>query len=318
MSGDPPGAVLPVLYIGSWGRSGSTLVDLLVGRLPGFVSVGELRYLWERGLAERQRCGCGAAVPDCPFWGAVLEEAFGGVARVDLQAVLALWQRIDRLARVPWLAAARRPPALERDLAEFRNLLGPLYRAVRTVSGAGVVVDSSKYASYGLILAGVPGLELRVLHLVRDSRAVAYSWLRRKRMPEVTEEERYMPLKRPSRSAVFWGLENLALELLRGRARAYGVLRYDEVAADPAGAIRQALERLGLPGDVSRLGGNRFTLAPNHTVAGNPLRFERSEVAIRPDQEWLGQLGPGARRLVTALTWPLLRRYGFPLRPGAG
>ena len=48
-------------------------------------------------------------------------------------------------------------------------------------------------------------------------------------------------------------------------------------------------------------------------VAGNPLRFHRGEVPIRPDVEWRSRLGPAPRWVVTGLTWPLLVRYGFPL-----
>ena len=66
-----------VMYVASWSRSGSTLLDLMLGQIPGFVSVGELRFLWERGVREGQLCGCGAPVPKCPFWSRVLEEVFG-------------------------------------------------------------------------------------------------------------------------------------------------------------------------------------------------------------------------------------------------
>ena len=309
---------LPVLYVGSWGRSGSTLVDLILGQVPGWVSVGELRYLWERGLREQQRCGCGAPVPECRFWRAVLEEAFGSAERVGLNQTLALWRRVDALARVPWLAAPWRPASLERDVREFREILGRLYRAVRTVSGAAVVVDSSKYAAYGLLLAGAPGIDFRVLHLVRDSRAVAYSWTRRTRMPEVVEEERYMPLKGPARSAVFWDLENLGLRLLRRASQRYRVLRYEELTAYPRTGLSAALDGIGLPADLGFLGDGRVVLGPNHTVAGNPLRFRRGEVPIRPDVEWRGSMRSLPRWTVTALTWPLLLRYRFPLRRSAG
>ena len=302
-----------VLYVGSWGRSGSTLLDLILGQIRGFRSVGELRYLWERGLAGRQRCGCGVPVPDCPFWGAVLEEAFGRTGGVDTGEMLALWRRVDGLARIPWLLAPWRTAALEADIGAFRDVLGRLYRAVQTVSGAAVLVDSSKYAAYGLLLAGVPGLDLRVLHLVRDSRAVAYSWTRRKAMPEVTTDERYMPIKRPWRSAVFWDLENLGLHLLRGVAQGYQVLRYDDLATDPQAALRVALERIGIEADLGFLGQSRLQLGPNHTVAGNPLRFRRGELPIAPDLEWRSGLAAAPRWLVTGLTWPLLVRYGFPL-----
>lgn len=78
-----------------------------------------------------------------------------------------------------------------------------------------------------------------------------------------------------------------------------------------------ALSRVGLPAELGFLGSGPLDPARNHTVAGNPLRFERGAITVRPDVEWRAGLAPGARRLVTALTWPLLLRYGFPLRPRA-
>jgi hypothetical protein len=305
---------LRVVYVGSWSRSGSTLLDLMLGQISGFVSVGELRFLWERGLTERQLCGCGVPVPDCPFWQAVLGEAFGGVNRVDADAILALQRRVDGLPRMPWVLAPWRPAGLDRDLRAYREILGRVYRAVRAVSGASVIVDSSKYAAYGRILCGVPGLEVAVLHLVRDSRAVAHSWTRRKRMPEVAEEERYMRLFTPARSAFYWALENVALELVRGSRGRRCVLRYEDMTSRPVEVLGPALARIGIRADVGFLGSGRLRLDENHTVAGNPVRFERGDVAIAPDNEWLGRLASEARRVVTALTWPLLLRYGFPTK----
>ncbi|HEX3276160.1 MAG TPA: sulfotransferase [Gemmatimonadales bacterium] len=308
-----PAGQMQVLYVGSWGRSGSTLLDLMLGQIPGCVSVGELRYLWERGLAERQLCGCGIPVPECPFWGAVLEEASRGGEPIDAAEVLALWRRVDGLARVPGLMARWHLPAHREDLRAFRDVLGRVYRAAAAVSGARTVVDSSKYAAYGLLVSGVPGLELRLLHLVRDSRAVAYSWLRRKLMPEVTTETRYMPVKGPWRSATYWELENLALELLRRSAARSARLRYDDLTTDPRGTLGAALAVLGIEADLGFLRERRLQLGLNHTVAGNPMRFRRGDLAIEPDVEWRRGLAPRPRRVVTALTWPLLVRYGFPL-----
>ena len=308
-------APVRVVYVGSWGRSGSTLCDLLLGRLPGFVSVGELRFLWERGLELSQRCGCGQPVPDCPFWREVLATAFPDGGAGD---VVALWRRVDGLRRLPWLAGPWRPAGYRRDVAAFRDVLARLYAAVRAVSGAETVVDSSKYAVYGLLLAGAPGIDLRVLHLVRDSRAVAYSWTRRKRLPEIAEEARYMPRKGPWRSATWWGIENLALHLLRGAAASSSLLRYEELTADPRAALATALAALGLSSDLGALGEGPIMLGENHTVAGNPMRFQRGAIDVRPDLEWRARIRPSARRLVTGLTWPLLLTYGFRLRAKSG
>lgn len=305
-----------VVYVGSWSRSGSTLLDLMLGSIPGFVSVGEARFLWDRGLVEGQLCGCGVPVPNCPFWRAVLDEAFGASGHPDPAEMRVLRDRVDGLARLPWTAGPWRPAGLARDLRVFREMLGRLYRAVAAVAGATVVVDSSKYAAYGRVLAGAPGLDLRLIHLVRDSRAVAYSWTRTKRLLELPEEQRYMPLHPAWRSAGYWALENVALELLRLAVTRRSVLRYDDLTERPAAALGDTLTRLGLTGDVSGLAGGRLPASGNHTVAGNPVRLARGEVPIRPDLEWRTELRAGARRTVTALTWPLLLRYGFPLRTG--
>ena len=305
-----------VVYVGSWSRSGSTLLDLMLGTIPGFVSVGEVRFLWDRGLIEGQLCGCGVPVAACPFWRAVLDEAFGPGGLPDPAEMQALRDRVDGLARLPWTAGPWRPPALARDLRTYREILGRLYRAIASAARADVVVDSSKYAAYGRVLAGAPGLDLRLVHLVRDSRAVAYSWTRTKRLLEVPDQERYMPLHPAWRSAAYWALENLALELLRPAATRRAVLRYDDLVERPVATLADTLARLGLSGDASGLAGGSLPAAENHTVAGNPVRLAGGEVPIRPDLEWRTRLRPAARRTVTALTWPLLLRYGFPLRTG--
>ncbi|HEX6984894.1 MAG TPA: hypothetical protein VF170_05935, partial [Planctomycetaceae bacterium] len=56
-----------MLYVAGWGRSGSTLLSYILADLPGFVAVGELRYLWS-AISNGELCGCGEPVTACPFW----------------------------------------------------------------------------------------------------------------------------------------------------------------------------------------------------------------------------------------------------------
>ena len=72
-NGDPG---VKVLYIGGLGRSGSTLLDRMLGQLPGFFSAGEIRDLWQRGLRENALCGCGAPFKECEVWTRVGKEAY--------------------------------------------------------------------------------------------------------------------------------------------------------------------------------------------------------------------------------------------------
>ena len=92
-----------VLYIMGWGRSGSTIMDNLLGGIDGFFSVGELGYLWERGLVEGRRCGCGRLLRDCEVWSEVLREGFGAAlgGEVDPEEIVA-WQRDVVRVRHTW------------------------------------------------------------------------------------------------------------------------------------------------------------------------------------------------------------------------
>ena len=77
-----------VLFIGGYARSGSTVLDILLGQSEGFCSVGELRFIWQRGFVEDQRCGCGETFSQCPFWTRVVDVAFGGADGIDVEDVL--------------------------------------------------------------------------------------------------------------------------------------------------------------------------------------------------------------------------------------
>lgn len=65
---------------------------------------------------------------------------------------------------------------------------------------------------------------------------------------------------------------------------------------------------------MEAVGTHTVELGLDHTVSGNRNRFETGEVAIRLDDAWRRGLSPRRRAVVTALTLPLLRRYGYELR----
>lgn len=67
-----------ILYIGGWGRSGSTILGNILGARENSVFVGETRYLWDRGLLENKRCGCKARLNQCEFWTSVVDRTDPG------------------------------------------------------------------------------------------------------------------------------------------------------------------------------------------------------------------------------------------------
>ncbi|MFY1637075.1 sulfotransferase family protein [Solwaraspora sp. WMMB335] len=322
---EPAGAAPPVrvLYLAGSGRSGSTLITTILGQIDGCFAAGEVRYLWQRGLLDNRPCGCGAPFGGCPAWSAVLTEVPrphdpAGIARRlrtrlrmrDLPALL-------RRAR----AGRRAVPAHPDDAT-----IAAVYRALARQAGyAGdgrppVVVDSSKLPPYGALLRELPGIDLRVLHLVRDPRGTAFSWRRRRGLDGVADAKL---MSRPPvwKAALLWRVWNAATVRLFATAGPdrYLRVRYEDVVADPVRQLRRIAEFAGLdPDGLAIDDAGRVRLDPTHSVAGNPARHRTGAVPISDDAEWIRALPHHSYATVTAVAMPLLRRLGYPVRRPPG
>jgi hypothetical protein len=308
-----PGGDVPVIFIACTGRSGSTLLDRVIGAHDGFFSAGELHCIWERSFLENQLCGCGASFGSCDFWGEVSYGMFGvEPSLVNPTTAIELRRALGEIRYAPRLIASQGSASHRAALAAYSELLERLYRQILQVSRERVIIDSSGSAAHGLILAQVPGIELHIVHLVRDSRAVAFSWKRVRRRPEIHWKAEDMPTERVRKSASRWMMHNTTAELLSGRAASYCRVRYEDFVADPGGEMARILAPFEWAGEgASKLAGAEITLEPAHTVSGNPMRFKQGPMTIRLDDEWREAMHPRDRWSATALTWPLLVRYGY-------
>ncbi len=305
---------IPVLYLGGMPRSGSTLLNLMLGQLPGHFEVGELFYLWDSGPLRNELCACGRAFSSCPFWTEVGRIAFGGWDRVDVKRVLDLRESVDRTLCLPLIVAPWLWPAFRRRLEQYTQLLVGLYGAVQQVSGAEVVVDSTKRPSLAYILHRASGVDLRLVHVVRDPRGVVNSWSRQVPLPEGAGPRPYM-LKR---SAVLisrrWVTVNAMVGALAALRVPSVVLRYEDLVRDPQGQLRRvmALHRpLSDQLELTFLTDKGLQLASSHAVAGGRVRFKTGVLELRLDEAWRQQLSTSKQRFVEAATWPLRRRYGY-------
>jgi hypothetical protein len=304
-----------VVFIGGFGRSGSTLLECLLARLDDVVVLGEVEHLWHRGVLENQRCACGQPFHECPFWTEVGARAFGGWERSHAERVLELKAAVVRQRRLLG-SARRRPPAGYREpLQEYAAQHHAIYRAARDLSGASVVVDSSKFPPMAVALAHDASLDLRVLQIVRDIRGVAYSWSKTVARPE-TETGQPMPRYSPAYSSVSWLSHNLALDAVRWLGRPVVRIRYEDLVDDAGDTVADAWRELGLPGEgrLPMVDRRTIELVPSHSVAGNPMRFRTGTTVLRADDEWQRRMPARDRRVVTALTAPLLARMGYRLR----
>lgn len=310
-------ARVKVLYIAGYGRSGSTILGNILGGIEGFFHGGELNFIWEHNLIENRLCGCGAPFDECEVWSSVFERAFGGISGVDAREVVRLQASGTRTRHIPLMLLPQGRRLLAGRLEKYMARLERLYRAIQGSTESRVIVDSSKLPSYGYVLGMVPGIELYVVHLMRDPRAAAYSWLKEPR-PD-TNQHVYMNQVNTAKSSLLWDTWNLSSEALwKESSGRYIRLRYEDFVAEPRRAVKEILGMLHE--DADRLpftDGREVELGVGHTVAGNPNRFQSGLVRLRPDDEWAFRMRPRDRMLVTLLTLPLLARYGYPVSTGS-
>jgi hypothetical protein len=305
-----------VVYLAGLGRSGSTLLERLLGEIPGACPAGEVVHLWLRSVRDDERCGCGQPFSSCQFWRQVGQVAFGGWDRVDADRITRLRAHVDRARFLPVLTAAPLRRRIQPALDEYVEYYQRTYAAIAQVSGSPVVIDSSKHASLAFCLRSSPGVDLRVVHMVRDSRAVAYSWSKVVARPEAAGSQ--MSTYPAASAALRWNLQNSALQLLAQLGTPTLRVRYEDFVRAPAATLSEIAAFAGLPPgpDFGFLGtdgpGHWWAqLAATHTASGNPMRFTTGRVQIRYDGTWQTAMLGGHRRAVTALTLPLLMRYGY-------
>ena len=313
---DPPGTARQrVLFVGGLGRSGSTLLEKLLNELPETRSVGETLHLWERGIRDAERCGCGEEFADCPQWQAIGAAAFGAWDRVDLDDVIDLRWRIDRSRRLPQIFDAIRRGTQTPEQARYvEHLSKVLHAAAQLDDGPTVLLESSKHLSTAALLATDPTLDVRVVHLVRDPRGVAYSWTKTVARPEA--DGSMMPTYSPARTAMRWVTDNLGFEALHALGVPMERVRYEDLLADPVGVLRRLTALADLPGTSFDFvdGAEVHVQEPMHSIAGNPMRFGGDRMTLRLDDAWRTKLPAKDRRTVTAMCAPLLKRYGYRLR----
>lgn len=295
---------MKILFVMGHGWSGSTILGNVLGELEGFVHGGELRTIWGDGLLGEAVCGCGRPVRACDLWAGVTSRALSSLDPTEV----ARWHRAASRVRhtVRLLRVERGRPSGWHPLDAYLPVAARLYSAVGEATGSRVVVDTSKRAGDAALLRLVPGVEAYFVHLVRDPRAVAHSWRKR--------EARGHGAVATARD---WSAFNLLDEAVRRRAGRHRSMRvrYEDFVDRPRPTVEAIVGMMGesVPPPPFE-DEHTVILGSNHTVLGNPVRFEAGPVELRNDERWKDQLGRADRLVVTALTLPLLLRYGYPRR----
>ncbi len=329
MASLPSGAGLPLVYILAASHSGSTLLALLLGSHPDVCTVGELKAN-SLGDIRRYRCSCGAVITACPFWCGVADEMRAGgfdfsLERpgTDYNAIGGAWAR--RLLRPlhrgaglellrDWLL--RMEPRWHSHLASTQRLNAALARAVLTRTGKRVIVDSSMVGVRLKFLLRNSALDVKVVRLVRDGRAVALTYMDPAHFADAAQQQLRGGGMGASRDSERLPMAAAAHEWRRSQEEGASIvgrlgperwmqLRYEDLCADTPGALRRLFSFVGV--DPGAKVGLRDT---EHHVIGNGMRLDTGR-EVRLDERWREALGPTDLRVFDEVAGGLNRRLGY-------
>jgi hypothetical protein len=300
-----------LIYIGGWGRSGSSILANVLGSHCDSASVGELRYLWNRGLLEDKRCGCGENVSRCSYWNGVLSDSELKISDKFAEDLVghvgsgATWHQLLCMLT----GGLNRYRARN---AEFLQALREIYSSAAREADVDVLIDASKTPPYAVNLLDNPDFEVHFIHLVRDPRAVAFSWSRKRRTEEVSGE--YLPQYSAFKSSLYWLVFNaLGLWFDERKDCSYLMVRYEDFCDHPAPTVEKILAHCGvqMTGRMCWRSEHTPVVSPQHSISGNPSRFKVGEIVIEPDVEWQKKMPRFARSVVSILCRPLTNRFGY-------
>jgi hypothetical protein len=299
-----------LIYIAGYGRSGSTLLDILLGSGPGCFGAGEFSSLFTL-LHNRNEalCACGEVLRSCEVWSAVNDTLIYKFGNIDYGKAEALTRVVESFG----IPTSRRRRKL------YRVLWSNAFEAVAGAVGSRRIVDSSKSSRYCFarpgLLASLPSINIKLVHLVRHPSGSVSSEVKgsNKLLASTSRNSEGGKPGSPVRALMGWTFANGVAELAQGRCGAthsYMLVNYESLVTNPVltlGSVGSALQ-IPVSEPVQRLN-QGAAFAAGHGLGGNRFRRE-GPVTLRP----VTDIPPPSNRqekIVRGIGEKIAVRYGY-------
>lgn len=299
------------IYLVSCPHSGSTIISFLLGSHPDIATVGEiagsipdLEYL----------CSCGERISECPLWKEVSERLEMDGDHLDMTNIgihlpgpthnSSIFDLYYHYFPYRWMD-------LVRDLAfSFHPKMtgyvcGRIERLLKVVSliceitGKSIFADTSKDLFRLKWLLKIPSLDVKVIYLVRDGRAVMNSL--------ITKEQWTSEISVMSQVWCNRNIEHIIRNYLAPK-QVY-ILKHEDFCLRTEQIIRELAEFLGISPEFNLAAFER----KNYHIIGNGMRA-RFDGQIRFEENWKTSLSVDSIRLFEQKAGYLNRKFGYDFK----
>jgi len=294
-----------VIYIASDCRSGSTLLDLLLGNHDKITSVGELWRL-EECLNNPENhchiCMCGKSIKECPFW-----EKVEYVLGVPLEKIKTKCHEklVDRRLEQAIVLLNNHKlftfcsyflNSFKHDMECAANMLR-LYDAISKVNKTPFIVDSSKVAYYFRLLYLLQPAKVKIIFLYRDGRGVTYSKMR----------EEGMKLEKAAKG---WVRCNRMMEIMKLGIPKNKIFmtKYEDLCKRPSKILEKICHFIGIGFQEKMTQLNKYT---KHIIGGNPMKFKKNRDKIVLDECWKTEMTLQQLEIFDEIAGKMNKKLGY-------
>lgn len=306
MSSDKP---VRVLYVMGAARSGSTILDTALGNNKNVESVGELIKLPVNGWRNNEYCACGERVNSCVFWSEILQEWVKSTGISDFEEFASLQHTMAKIWRP--FREFEQPDLSSSVFRKFTEQTLALYRVIHEISGKSLIVDSSKSPLQAYLMSLMPGIDLRIIHLIRDPRGVAWSMNKAYKKNEAKGVQSELKPNNTWYTAINWNRINNRCNWVRKQMKSESsiIVNYEDFVSNPGKTLSRVSELVENDfSDVAEILDDHGSLVVGHTVAGNMLRMS-GNVKLKIDTEWKQNLSKIDQSFIYLISSRRLQRY---------
>lgn len=307
---------VPYLYVAGASFSGSTLLAFLLNAHPQMASVSEVAGVVPHGpitadFIDSYTCSCGKPLLECPFYRELEARIEAAGSTFDLRD----WKTHFRVSRSRLIDVPLARNLGSGTAERIRDRLAPLFPGYRSavdevarrnlhfaqatleLTGKRVFVDAQKDPARVRFLGEMDSLDLRVIHLVRDARGGASSYM--KNYPEKNDA---------ATAARKWQSVNMAADRARRHvpAERWMRVRYDELCADHTAVLDRIADFAGA--DRAPIPENFYDT--EHHIVGNRMRLGR-RTGISRDESWKERLSESDLETIGRIAGRANRYFGF-------
>ena len=275
-----------VIYIMGTGRSGSTVLEILLSQSLKAFGAGELFNLLEDGYDRNAECSCGQSFSDCDVWSQLKREV-----SITQRNRIALQRESKALEKhVGCLQAVVGLKTISKGYADFNDRV---FRTLRDINGVKYIIDSSKYPGRALALHRLHAENVWVIWLTRSPNGILRSFQK----PNKDEQKP----KNPIMAAAYIGYVTLMAYLAKRKLGSRCLtIKYEDLIENPVREMNLIESWSGI--DLSypkKLVTEDRELSVGHLVTANRIR-KNKRIKLSRDNKPV-DYGFGSRFLATGL-----------------